>query len=88
METRAGTSKYQNIRKGDQLTLICGKSRIMKRVKSAKRFKSIAALLKKYKSSEINPLCRTPGELEQMYYSFPGYKEKIKKNGLVVWELK
>lgn len=88
IETRAGTTKYQKMRKGDRLTLVCGKSRITKRIKSAEHFKSIAALLKKYKVSEINPLYKMPGELKQMYYSFPGYKEKIKKYGLVAWELK
>lgn len=88
VETRAATVKYQNIKAGDTLVLVCGKDRFEKKVKAVKVYKSIAALVKKYKPGEIIPGLKTAKELEAAYYSFPGYKEKIAKVGLLALELK
>lgn len=46
------------------------------------------AVFKKYKPVQINPKTRTPLEARKMWYSFPGYKEKIEKFGILVWRLK
>lgn len=87
VETRAATARYKNIKKGDALTLVCGKDKFQKIIKTVKTFKTIRALLKKYKPSEINPNLKSAKELEEMYNSFPGYREKIKKSGLIALEL-
>ncbi|MEK7151604.1 MAG: ASCH domain-containing protein [Patescibacteria group bacterium] len=88
IETRAATIKYRNIEAGDIVILSCGKDKFSKTVAAVNVFKTISALLKKYKVKEINPGVESEGELRDIYYSFPGYKEKIRDNGLVALELK
>lgn len=88
VETRAATAKYQGVKIGDTLILICGREKIKKEVKSVEFFKTIDALLKKYKPQTINPKLHSIKEAKEMWFSFPGYKEKIKKFGLVAWRLK
>lgn len=87
VETRAATSKFAEIKAGDSIILICGKDRLEKQVKKAKIFKTISAMLKEYSFKDINPLIDSVEELEKMYNSFPGYREKIKKFGLIALEL-
>ena len=87
IETRAGSPKYFNIKAGDALVFVCGKERFEKKIKKVSKFKSIAALHKVYKPIEINPRTKTLAESKKMYYSFPGYKEKIKRYGLIALEL-
>ena len=87
VETRAATPKYKKIKENDELVFWCGAQKCKKKVIRIRYFKSLAGLLKTYKPSEINPAVKTPDELRTMYYSFPGYKEKIKKYGLVAFEL-
>lgn len=88
METRAATEKYRKIKAGDMVEFVCGKEEFAKEIKGVEIFKTIGALIKKYKPQQINPKTETEKELRDMYLSFPGYKEKIKKYGLVVWRLK
>lgn len=87
VETRAATVKYAGIKAGDTVEFVCGKDKFTKPVKRAEIFKSISDLVKKYKPEEINPNIKTVDELEKMYYSFPGYKEKIEKVGLIAFEV-
>jgi hypothetical protein len=44
-------------------------------------------MLKRYEVRQINPNMGTRGELEELYFSFPGYKEKIASMGLIAIEL-
>ncbi len=87
IETRAATVRYQKIKKGDRVILVCGKDLFEKQVADVQIFKSIDALLKKYKVRQINPNTKTEEELRKLYYSFPGYREKIQKYGLIAIEL-
>lgn len=87
IETRAATVRYQKIKKGDRVILVCGKDLFEKHVEDVQIFKSIDSLLKKYKVWEINPNVKTEEELRKLYYSFPGYREKIQKHGLIAIEL-
>lgn len=87
IETRAGSPRYFNIKAGDRLVFVCGKDKFQKKIKKVRKFKSVEALHKIYKPQEINPKTKTVEESEKMYYSFPGYKEKIKKYGLIALEL-
>ncbi len=88
IETRAATTKYHDIKTGDIIVFLCGKSRFKKKVKKAKIHKTISAMLKKHKVRQINPFCNTVKELEKTYLSFPGYGDKIKKHGIIALELK
>lgn len=87
VETRAATEKYKNIKGGDIVVLICGKERFEKKIKKAKIFKSIGLLVKKYPLKSIMPNISSAKELQQAYYSYPNYKEKIKNYGLIALEL-
>src|SRR3989338_9243923 len=87
VETRAATERYQDIKAGDIIVLVCGEERFKKKVKKAKIFKSIKALLKTYPIKKIMPQFSTEKEIHDAYYSYPNYKEKIKKHGLIALEL-
>lgn len=87
VETRAATKKFLNIESGDTIRCVCGKDRLEKKVKKVKIFKSVESLLKEYRPKEINPKALSRADLEKMYDSFPDYREKIKKCGLIVFEL-
>ena|SRR3989344_5042582 len=88
VETRAASERYENIKAGDVLVLVCGKERFEKKVKKATIFKTIRALLKKYPIKRIEPKLSTEQELRDTYYTYPNYKEKIQKHGLIALELK
>jgi ASC-1-like (ASCH) protein len=88
VETRAATQKYRKISSGDTIFFICGKDSSKKEVKSVEIFNDIDELLLNHKIKEIAPDINTKEELEKMYNSFPGYKEKIKKFGLIALEFK
>ena len=87
VETRAATERYRNIKKGDVLIVVCGKSRITKVVKKAHHFSSITAMIKVIPMRKIMPSVSSMTELRKAYYSYPGYKEKIQRYGLVAWEI-
>ncbi len=88
IETRAATERYRDIQKGDVLILVCVKDKIRKQVKKVEHFKSLGAILKKYRPETINPKTKTVKEAREMWYSFPGYKEKIRRFGLMAITLK
>ena len=88
IETRAATKKYRNIKAGDTLILACDNRKINKKVSKVELFKSITEVLKKYKPEAINPRIHTIQEARNMWRGFPGYTEKIKKHGFIVFHLK
>lgn len=81
VETRAATERYRKIKKGDTLVIVCGKERLEKKVKRIKIFKSLKALPRR----QIMPWTKSFSEMEKAYYSYPGYKEKIKKHGIIAF---
>lgn len=88
VETRAATKKYEDIKVGDIVKLSCGGDSFEKLVTKVTIFPTIDALLETYTPQEINPKIDSAEKLTEMYYSFPGYREKIEKIGLVALELK
>jgi len=87
VETRAASKRYKDIEVGDMLVLVCGKDKIEKVVKKTKIFKTIKSLVAVYPVKKIMPELSSEKDLEKMYYSYPSYKEKIKKYGLIALEL-
>jgi len=87
VETRAATRKFRDIKRGDCLLLVCGKEIIKKRVKGVKISKTIKDVLKEYGAEEIIPSAKSLADLEKICYSFPDYRRKIKKYGLIALEL-
>ena len=87
IETRAETEKYLKIKKGDTLVFVCGMNRFKKQVIRIEHFSSIRSLVRKYPPHTINPKAYSEEELRKIYYTYPGYKEKIRKFGIVAWKL-
>ena len=87
VETRAGTERYRSIKAGDLLVFVCGKEKLKKKVKRARHFKTIAAMLRAIPLKKIIPSVSSPKEMSRIYYGYSGYKAKIKKFGIVAMEL-
>ena len=83
VETRAATPQYRRIKRGDRLIFQCGKRKIEKKVKEIYLFKNIDELLDRLDLESIMPDISSKGEAKKVWYSFPGYREKIAKYGLV-----
>ena len=83
VETRAATERYRSMKVGDTLVFRCGKNSSERRVQSVEIFRTLAALFRKHKVTDINPKAKSAEELEKIYYSYSGYCEKIKKYGLI-----
>lgn len=87
VETRAGTVRYRDIKKGDALVIVCGKARITKRVVRVRHFTSIGSMFKVIPFKRIMPSAASAAAARATYYSYPGYKEKIQKVGIVALDL-
>ncbi|SRR6266550_2693160 len=87
VETRAATSRYKDIQAGDLLIVVCGKDRIEKTVVASKHFDSVEAMLKECNLKQILPSANSVEDAYKMYYSFPGYKEKLDRYGVMAFEL-
>lgn len=87
VETRAVTERYRDFVTGEAIQFVCGKQHFKRTIRCVKFFKTIAALAEHYSVRQIHPRCKTISELRRVYYSFHGYREKIKKYGLVAFEL-
>ena len=87
VETRAATPKYQNIQKGDVLVLRCASQDLEKIVKKAAHFESITEMLKTYKAHDIMPHVKDEKEMRACYDNYPNYKEKLKRHGIMAFEL-
>jgi ASC-1-like (ASCH) protein len=88
IETRAGLPEYNSIKAGDQLNISCGNDTITKTVTEAIHFKSVEELLKEISPEEIMPKGTTREQAIERWNSFPGYPERIKKDGIIAWRLK
>lgn len=87
IEIRAATERYSNIKKGDTLVFVCGREKFERKVKRARPARGAGALLRFYSFRQIRPDLKTKKEFIESYDSFPGYKQKIKKFGLMAFEI-
>jgi len=88
VETRAATPRYKDLQKGDILVIVCGNERIAKEIKRTRHFKTIEEMLKSISLKKIMPSVKSVADARKIYYGYAGYKEKIKKFGLMAFELK
>ena len=86
IETRAATDKFRKIKAGDIAVFVCAGRRFKKEISRVEIFKTIPALFKKYPLKIVNPFVKGIDEARDVYYSYPGYQEKIKKFGLIAME--
>ena len=87
IETRAATERYRNVKRGDTLVFVCGQEKFERKVKKARPARGAGALLRFYSFRQICPDLKTKKEFLKSYNAFPGYQQKIKKFGLMAFEL-
>jgi ASC-1-like (ASCH) protein len=87
VETRAATARYQNVKKGDMLVVICGKDKVSKTIKRVRYFKTIDGMLRAVPFKKIMPWLTSRKDVKKAYAGYTGYDDKIKEFGLVAFEL-
>lgn len=87
-ETRAGSPNYKDIAVGDKLIISCGKRKLTKTVAKVHKFRTLGALLKSIPLKKIMPDVKSVKEAREIWYSYTGYKERIKQYGIIAWKLK
>ncbi|MBU1255762.1 ASCH domain-containing protein [Patescibacteria group bacterium] len=87
VETRAAGPRYKDIKNRDIVVFKCGKDSFERIVKKVQKFKSVDEMLDHYDVKDINPRVSTIEELKSMYNSFYSYTEKIRKYGIIAFEL-
>lgn len=87
IETRAATSKFRHLQKGDILVLKCGKESLEKRVQKSSIFPSLNELFREFDYRKISPKVSSMEEAKQVYSAFPRYQKKIAKYGIIALEL-
>jgi len=88
IETRAATDKYKKIKVGDILVFKCDSEILEKQITSIQYFKTIDEMVTIIAFKKIMPFVNSVKEMKKVYYSFPNYKEKIEKCGLVAFLVK
>jgi ASC-1-like (ASCH) protein len=71
--------------KGDTLVFVCGKARLEKKIKKVALFPTIGAVLKAVPRKKLMPSKASDAEVRKAYYSYPGYREKIAKHGIIAF---
>jgi len=87
IETRAAGPRYENIQNGDLIVFKCGKDKFERTVKNVEKFENVEKMLVSHKVQDIDPRVETEEGLKKMYHSFPGYDERLKKYGIIAFEL-
>lgn len=87
IETRASTIKYRSIKQGDKLTFVCGHAEITKSVVKVEHYNSLDEMLEALQLGQILPSAKNIEDAKKVYFSFPGYKEKIEAGGILAFHL-
>ena len=87
IEARAATAKYRPIQAGDSLSFVCGEDELTRRVDRVDYFGSLDEMFGALPLNRILPSAVNLEEAKEIYYSFPGYKEKIESVGILAFSL-
>ncbi|MFH0830461.1 MAG: hypothetical protein V1895_00130 [Parcubacteria group bacterium] len=87
IESRAGLPAYEKIKTGDTIEFRCQDETFSKRVTRVYKFTFVEAMLKEIPLSAIAPAAKSKQEFIERICSFPGYRERIAKSGLLAWKL-
>src|SRR5581483_12215701 len=87
IETRAATIKYRPITAGDTLIFVCGSDSTKKQVAKVEHFDSLEQMFSHLPLSNILPTAKDTNDAKAIYYSFPGYKDKIEAEGILAFTL-
>lgn len=86
-ETDSAKDYYRAIDSGDAIRFVCGTDSVIKNVVEARYYPTLADYLE-YEDLELAlGEGMTAEKATDKLHGYPGYKERIKKYGLVVWEL-
>lgn len=88
LETRAATPKYQKVEVGDQFTFTCAEDSFSKTVTKKQHWPSLEAMFAEIPFKRVSPDLDTVEAAIARYYTYPGYKEKIREHGILGFELK
>ncbi len=88
IESRAAINAYRKIKEGDILVFVCGNEKLEKKVKKVEYYKTIEEMTKTIDFKKIMPFVDSIEQMKKVYFSFPDYREKIDKLGLIVFRLK
>ena len=72
-------------RAGDTLIFVCGKDIIIKHVTKVEHFNSLNEMFSKLPLASILPSAQDKNDAMKIYFSFPGYKEKIEAEGILAF---
>lgn len=87
VETRAGSELYFKIQPGDSIKFICEDESFIRSVVKVTHFKSLERLLQEYNPGSLHPGIDSRDRLIEKYNYYPGYRERIAKFGILVFEL-
>lgn len=87
VETRAATPRHMLVSVGDNILFLCGGEKFSRKVSRVAHYPTLEKLFKSEKLLSIVPWVKSEEEARKVYYSFPGYEEKIKKFGIIAWGL-
>lgn len=92
-ETRAlndpkSSRYYGAIRAGDILLFACGRSRLKRRVRRVRTYRTIAALIRREPFRNIMPWAKTREDLARSYDAYPDYPRRIRRYGLIALYLR
>lgn len=87
IETRAATTKYQAIHKGDIVTFVCGGAEISKTVTRVEHFGTLDEMFSQLPLQRIMPSVKNIEAAKKVYQGFPNYMEKIAATGILAFHL-
>lgn len=89
IETRAATTRYRNIHRGDIITFLCAGKKFFRRVRQVYYYKTLRAMMRGLNIKKVFPDNNgTYKDVEKQYFAFPSYRQKIKKYGIVAFVFK
>jgi len=87
IETRAATSRYAKIQAGDELEFVCGPDRIVKTILAVQHYDTVESIFQSADWSRVMPGVDSLDDAKHIYYSYPGYEDKIDRHGLIAMYL-
>lgn len=83
IETRAATTRYAKIQAGDELEFVCGQDKVIKAILAVVRYDTVESIFQSADWSRVMPGVDSLDEAKRIYYSYPGYEDKIDRHGLI-----
>jgi ASC-1-like (ASCH) protein len=87
IETRAATPKWQAVKPGDDLEMSCSSDSAIFTVTRIEHYPTIEEMFAVIPVSQIIPGVDSVEAARDVYYSFPGYKEKLAEWGILAFWL-